>query len=108
MPENTSWVVIYKDYILAALAGAGAAILGWFDMRRRVLSSQEDIVKVGRALDAHLSKHDNVKYITEPQHDKMQADCRALWKSEFVHIRETLETIKSDVREVRSKGELNK
>ena len=105
MPENSSsWLVAYKDYILAALAGIAVAVAGWFDMRRRVLNNQDSIIKIGKSIDSHLNDHRAVGYITSVQHDRMQTDCQKLWKSEFGHIRETLESIKSDIRELRKDG----
>lgn len=105
MPDNLSFFATYKEYVLAALAGIIAAIAGWFDMKRRVVSNQKELIKISKSIDTHLQDHKNARFISETQHDRLQADCQKLWLAEFVHIRSTLDKIETDIREMRSRRE---
>ena len=87
MPENM------KEY-WGIVVAAATFLVGYGDMRRRVGNTEK---KIGE----HMEDHKGSSFITMPQHDRLQRQCQELWKSEFAHIKDALDEMKQDIKELR-------
>lgn len=85
MPERVLTEI--WGWIVVAFGIAGA----WWRGEYRDRQTRADLVKLTIAHETHLRECRSARYITEMEHEKMQAGCQGRILAELAHIRELIE-----------------